>query len=81
MAASNFAVSSPADLTDGEANDPDDAESNSEAIRTAFNASLETSTGHYHDGADSRSVSGGITGFTFTEAFLLMYGSFSKGGL
>jgi len=81
MAASNFAVSSPADLTDGEANDPDDAESNSEAIRVAFNASLETSTGHYHDGTDSRSISGGITGWTFEDTFLLMYGSFGKGGL
>lgn len=33
-------------------------------IVTKFNALIETATGHYHDGTDSRLIYGGITGMT-----------------
>ena len=69
MAASTFAVVA-GDIIDLEnltANDSDDVDANTDEIITQFNASLETSTGHYHDGTDSRSLAAGAFGLTLTE--------------
>ena len=67
--------------TSGNADSATNLMYNLNLIRTAFNSAFSITTGHYHDGADSRLISGGITGWSFEDTFLLMYGSFGKGGL
>ena len=60
----------PADITtftDDTANDPDEMNSTITAIVEAFDAMLETATGHYHDGTDSRAISAGINGITIAD--------------
>ena len=70
------------DFEDGTANSPDDVDASLEEIVTQYNASMNKTTGHYHDGTNSRLVYGGITGFTTEEMFLLMLcGAFRRGGL
>ncbi len=36
-------------------------------IVDTFNESLDTATGHSHDGTDSRSISSGVSGMTMEE--------------
>lgn len=69
MATSSMAISSGdiIDLANDTANDSDDVDANVSAIVTAFNAMLETSTGHDHDGTNSKSVGTGFAGLTVTE--------------
>ncbi len=84
MADSNLAVD-PADITDlqtATANDQDVVDANFAVFLAAFNASLETSTGHRHDGSDSRLLTGGATGWTQDDVMLAIYsGIIGKGGI
>ena len=69
MADSSLAIDSDdiVTLMNGTANTAVDVNTNVNTIVAAFNASLETETGHYHDGTDSRSVGSGFAGLTVTE--------------
>lgn len=55
------------DLTGATANDQDILDGIHDEIVTKFNEALETTTGHSHDGADSRSVGAGVSGLSVTE--------------
>lgn len=69
-------------LANQTANDPAEVDDNFTQVITDFNAALETSTGHYHDGTDSRLMYGGVTGWTQETIFLAYYaGLMSKAGV
>lgn len=69
MAASSMAIGSGSLVTavNGTANAASDLNTNISAVVAAFNASLETATGHNHDGTNARSISSGVAGLTMTE--------------
>ena len=58
------------DLVSGTANASADVDTNFDTVVDAFNASLNTATGHYHDGTDSRSLASGAFGLTLTETMV-----------
>ena len=66
--------------TDGYKNDGDEVMTNLNSIRTTFNNAFDNSTGHYHDGTDSRLVFGGFTGFNAEEAMLAIVSGVFGGG-
>ena len=75
MADSTMAVD-PNDITDlvtGEANDPDVVDANIGVVVTAYNASLETATGHDHDGTNSKLLATGVTGWDSDDILLGVY--------
>lgn len=81
MAESTFAIDIPNTLATATTNDPTDVNENFTEVQTQFNASMETSTGHYHDGTDSRIVYGGLTGWTMEDVmFMTILGAFRNGG-
>jgi hypothetical protein len=81
MSASTLAMGPLTTLVDDTVNAVAAVNSNNTIVRNAFNASLETASGHYHDGVDSRLPYGGITGFTTEDMFLsILCGAFRKGG-
>jgi hypothetical protein len=64
------------------ANAPSTVNNNNTTIRNAFNAAMETVSGHHHDGTNSRLPYGGLSGFTTEDMFLLLFmGTFRRGGL
>lgn len=69
MADSSFAMSSSdyTTLANQTANAASDVDGNFSQVRTDFNAAFNTTTGHYHDGTDSRVIYGGISGATVEE--------------
>ncbi len=81
MAASSLALSSSSLVThvNATANSATDVNTNITALTNAFNASLETSTGHYHDGTDSRLMYGSIGGMTMDD-FAMFCVMMAKGG-
>ena len=83
MAVSSMALDSSKfiDLESGEKNDPDQVDTMITELRTKFNAMLETVTGHYHTGTDSKIITSGITGFTLEDiAVCQILGLFHRGG-
>jgi hypothetical protein len=69
MAESSLAIDSGdiVTLVNGTANTAVDVNTNVSAIVTAFNAALETATGHSHDGTDSKALSAVVAGWTMEE--------------
>ena len=81
MAESSFAMDVPNTLANATANDASDVNDNFTEVQTQFNAAMETASGHYHDGTDSRLVYGGIDGFTIEDTQLFnILGAFRNGG-
>ena len=81
MAASTFAMTVPNTLVNDTANAPAAVNANFTEVQTQFNASMETATGHYHDGVDSRIVYGGLSGWTMEDVmFMTILGAFRNGG-
>jgi hypothetical protein len=69
MAASSLAITTGdvVVLADQIANNPTEVDDNFSLIVTAFNASIETASGHNHDGTNSRSVTAGIGSLSIYE--------------
>jgi hypothetical protein len=69
MAASTMKIDSANIVTvvNGTANAAADVNTSVSEIVTKFNAALETSTGHNHDGTNSRTISMGVAGLTSLE--------------
>lgn len=69
MAASSLAIDTDdvIAIANDTANDADDVGSNIDLIVDAFNDAFDTSTGHAHDGTDSKSISSGFAGLTILE--------------
>lgn len=69
MAESSFAMDSDdfTALANKTANAASEVDANFAVVRTDFNAAMNTTTGHYHDGTGSRLIYGGITGATLEE--------------
>ena len=72
MATSSMAIDTTniTDLVDKAANDPTAVDDNFDEIVEAFNDFAETTTGHFHDGTDSKPVYAGASGWT-AEAVLV----------
>ena len=71
----------PNTLVNATANDASDVNDNFTEVQTQFNAAMETASGHYHDGTDSRLVYGGIDGFSVEDTQLFnILGAFRNGG-
>ena len=85
MAESSMAIDTDeiVDFSTKDANDPDDLDYTVGEIVTKFNAMLETSTGHDHDGSNSPALASGITGWSYEDITLaLLAGAFGvRGGL
>ena len=54
-------------FTNDTVNDADEVNSTITEVTESFDAMLETATGHYHDGTDSRSIASGVNGLTIEE--------------
>ena len=69
MADSSMAIDSTkiTDFANGTALTETDLDTTIGEIVSAFDAMLETATGHSHDGTDSRSISSGVSGLTMEE--------------
>lgn len=72
MAASSLAISALTTIANETANNATALESNFSALRTGVNAIVETATGHYHDGTDSRLMYGGLGGMTSDDFALYL---------
>ena len=59
MAESTFAIDIPNDLENNTTNAPADVDENFTEVETQFNASMETATGHDHDGINSKKIGTG----------------------
>ena len=82
MAESTFAIPTQATFADDAANDPTELDDNFDNISVSFNGSMETTTGHKHDGTDSRCVDMGSTGITAEDFMLMAFaGAFGEGSL
>ena len=66
--------------TSGNADSATNVMYNLNLIKTAFNNAFDVTTGHVHNGVDSREISGGLGELSFASSFLLMYG-LTRGGL
>ncbi len=83
MAVSSLAIDTTKiiDLESNKKNNPDQIDTMITEIVTKFNAALETVSGHYHTGTDSRLITSGMTGFTLEEiAICQIMGVFKRGG-
>ena len=81
MAVSTFAMDVPNTLVNDTVNAPAAVNANFTEVQTQFNAAMETATGHYHDGTDSRIVYGGLSGWTMEDTmFMTILGAFRNGG-
>ena len=61
-------------LADQIKNDAEEVDDNFSQVISDFNASLETATGHSHDGTDSRKLAGGLSPLELVRAQIM--GSF-----
>ena len=82
MAESSMAVDATAieELANKDANDATAVDGNFDEIISKFNSSLETTTGHYHDGVDAKPVYSGATGWSAEDLFMgVICGCFGGG--
>jgi len=76
MATSSMAIDTTiiVDFADRTVNDPDDIDICNDEIVSKVNAALETTTGHHHDGTNSRLVLVGGSSFTSSDLLKMLIG-------
>ena len=69
------------DLVNLTANDATEVDGNTDVVVSAFNVSMDTSTGHNHDGVNSKVVNAGITGYSLEDMMLVSMIALTSGGI